>query len=185
MHEKNFHLVLEDGTVFKGKSFGYEKPISGEVVFSTGMVGYPESLTDPSYLGQILTLTYPLIGNYGVPSDEKDEYGIEKFYESEKIQASALIVSDFSFKHSHWNAKKSLSDWLKENKVPAIYGIDTRELTKIVREKGTMLGKLVFPDGEDIEKILTLSILMMKTKWQKRVVKRLSLMEMEKRKWCL
>lgn len=146
MHNKPLHLVLEDGTVFKGKSFGYEQPVAGEVVFSTGMVGYTESLTDPSYLGQILTLTYPLIGNYGVPSDELDENGISKYYESEKIQVSGLIVSDFSFKHSHWNAQKSLSDWLKEQKVPAIYGIDTRELTKIVREKGSILGKFVFPN---------------------------------------
>lgn len=150
MYNKPLHLVLEDGTVFKGKSFGYEKPVAGEVVFSTGMVGYTESLTDPSYLGQMLTLTYPLIGNYGVPDDKVDEKGIALHYESERIQATALIVSDFSFQYSHWNAVKSLSDWLKENKTPAIYGIDTRELTKIVREKGTMLGKLVFPDEQDI-----------------------------------
>lgn len=150
MYNKSLHLVLEDGTVFKGKSFGYEAAVAGEVVFSTGMVGYPESLSDPSYLGQILTLTYPLIGNYGVPKDETT-HGISTFYESEKIQASGLIVSDFSFEHSHWNAAKSLSEWLKEHKVPAAYGIDTRELTKLVREKGTILGKLVFPDDEDIE----------------------------------
>ena len=150
MHHKPLHLVLEDGTVFKGKSFGYEKPVAGEVVFSTGMVGYTESLSDPSYSGQILTLTYPLIGNYGVPKDEIIN-GISTFYESEKIQAAGLIVSDFSFEHSHWNASMSLSDWLKENKVPAVFGIDTRELTKLVREKGTMLGKLVFPGEEDIE----------------------------------
>ena len=150
MHHKPLHLVLEDGTVFKGKSFGYEKPVAGEVVFSTGMVGYTESLSDPSYSGQILTLTYPLIGNYGVPKDEIIN-GISTFYESEKIQAAGLIISDFSFEHSHWNASMSLSDWLKENKVPAVFGIDTRELTKLVREKGTMLGKLVFPGEEDIE----------------------------------
>mgnify|MGYP000199194743 CR=1 FL=1 len=137
-------------TVFKGKSFGYEKPVAGEVVFSTGMVGYTESLSDPSYSGQILTLTYPLIGNYGVPKDEIID-GISTFYESEKIQASALIISDFSFEYSHWNAGKSLSDWLKENEVPGIFGVDTRELTKLVREKGTMRGKLVFPEGDDIE----------------------------------
>lgn len=149
MYNKSLHLILEDGTVFKGKSFGYEAPVAGEVVFSTGMVGYTESLSDPSYLGQILTLTYPLIGNYGVPKEETTQ-GISTFYESERIQASGLIVSDFSFEYSHWNAAKSLSDWLKENKVPAVYGIDTRELTKLVREKGTMLGKLVFPDEPDI-----------------------------------
>ncbi len=147
---KPFHLVLEDGTVFKGKSFGYEKSVAGEVVFSTAMVGYPESLTDPSYAGQILAITFPLVGNYGVPSDEMDENGISKFLESEKIQVEGLIISDFSFEYSHWNAVKSLGDWLKEHKIPGIYGIDTRELTKLVREKGAMKGKLVFPDEEDI-----------------------------------
>jgi carbamoyl-phosphate synthase large subunit len=146
---KPFHLVLEDGTVFRGKSFGYENFVAGEVVFNTAMVGYPESLTDPSYKGQLLTLTFPLIGNYGVP-DDIVENGLSKFYESEKIQVSGLIISDFSFQYSHWNAVKGLDEWLKEQKTPAIFGIDTRELTKIVREKGTMLGKLVFPDGEDI-----------------------------------
>jgi carbamoyl-phosphate synthase large subunit len=146
---KDLHLVLEDGTVFRGKSFGYEHPIAGEVVFNTAMVGYPESLTDPSYKGQLLALTYPLIGNYGVPGDVS-ENGLSKFYESEKIQVSGLIISDFSFQHSHWNAVKGLDDWLKEQHIPAIFGIDTRELTKIVREKGVMLGKLVFPDGDDI-----------------------------------
>ena len=149
MYNKPLHLVLEDGTIFEGKSFGYEAPVAGEVVFSTGMVGYTESLSDPSYLGQILTLTYPLIGNYGVPKDEIQN-DFSTFYESEKIQASGLIVSGFSFEYSHWNAAKSLSDWLIENKVPAVYGIDTRELTKLVREKGTMLGKLVFPGDPDI-----------------------------------
>ena len=146
---KPVHLILEDGTIFEGKSFGYEKSAAGEVVFNTAMVGYPESLTDPSYKGQLLTLTYPLIGNYGVPIDKKQN-GLSTFYESEKIQASALIISDFSFHYSHWNAGKSLSDWLIENEVPGIFGVDTRELTKLVREKGTMLGKIVFP-GEDTD----------------------------------
>jgi carbamoyl-phosphate synthase large subunit len=147
---KPLYLVLEDGTLFKGKSFGYEKPVAGEVVFSTAMVGYPESLTDPSYSGQILTVTFPLVGNYGVPSDKVDENGISTFFESEKIQVSGLIISDFSFEYSHWNAIESLGTWLKSQKIPAIFGIDTRELTKIVREKGAMKAKLVFPDGEDI-----------------------------------
>jgi len=141
---KPFHLVLEDGTVFEGKSFGYEKAVAGEVVFNTAMVGYPESLTDPSYAGQILAITFPLVGNYGVPNDTFQN-GLSTFYESEKIQVTGLIISDFSFEYSHWNAVKSLSDWLKENQVPGIFGIDTRELTKLVREKGTMKGKLVFP----------------------------------------
>ena len=147
---KSLHLVLEDGTIFKGKSFGYEKPVAGEVVFNTAMVGYPESLTDPSYAGQLLAITFPLVGNYGVPNDIIQN-GLSTLYESEKIQASALIISDFSFEYSHWNAGKSLSDWLKENEVPGIFGVDTRELTKLVREKGTMRGKLVFPEGDDIE----------------------------------
>jgi carbamoyl-phosphate synthase, small subunit/carbamoyl-phosphate synthase, large subunit len=146
---RELHLVLEDGTVFRGKSFGYEAPVAGEVVFNTAMVGYPESLTDPSYIGQILTVTFPLVGNYGVPKEFKDEYGLPNF-ESEKIQVSGLIISDFSFEYSHWDAVKSLGDWLKEHKIPGIFDIDTRELTKIIREKGAMLGKLVFPDGEDI-----------------------------------
>jgi len=136
-------LVLEDGTEFIGYSFGSEKSVSGEVVFNTGMVGYPENMTDPSYKGQILTLTYPLIGNYGVPNNDK-ENDIPKFFESDNIQITALIVSEYSFNHHHWNAEKSLSDWLKEEEIPALYGIDTRMLTKILREKGTMLGKIIF-----------------------------------------
>lgn len=146
---RDFHLVLEDGTVFKGKSFGYEVPIAGEIVFNTAMVGYPESLTDPSYKGQLLALTYPLIGNYGVPKDASHN-GLSSFFESEKIQVNGLIVSDFSFQYSHWNASMSLSEWLIKHQVPAIMGVDTRELTKLVREKGTMKGKLVFPDHDDI-----------------------------------
>ncbi|MDR2824074.1 MAG: glutamine-hydrolyzing carbamoyl-phosphate synthase small subunit [Prevotellaceae bacterium] len=154
MHNyKDLYLALEDGTVFRGKSFGYETAVAGEVVFNTAMVGYPESLTDPSYKGQLLALTFPLAGNYGVPDNVFDNsFGnpLSKFYESEKIQVSGLIVSDFSFRYNHWNAVKGLDQWLKAEKIPAIFGIDTRELTKIVREKGVMKGKLVFTDGEDI-----------------------------------
>jgi len=145
---KKVKLVLEDESIFYGYSFGYEKSVSGEVVFNTGMVGYPESLTDASYKGQILVLTYPLIGNYGVPGNEKED-GLLKNFESDKIQITALIVSDYSFNYSHWNAKRSLACWLKEHKIPGIYGVDTRALTKKLREKGTMLGKIVFE--EDIE----------------------------------
>ena len=146
--KKSAKLVLEDGSVFLGFSFGAEKSIAGEVVFSTGMVGYPESFTDPSYKGQILCLTYPLIGNYGVPSNEKDSYGIPKHFESGKVHIQGLIVSDYSYEYSHWNAKKSLAEWLKENNVPAIFGIDTRALTKKLREKGAMLGKIVVNDND-------------------------------------
>ena len=143
-------LILDDGTVFEGKSFGYEKPVAGEVVFNTAMMGYPESLTDPSYSGQILVTTYPLIGNYGVPRRE-EENGLSRFYESEKIHVEALVVSDYSFEYSHWNANKSLADWLKEEKIVGIYDIDTRELTKLLRVHGSMKGKIVFEDGEDID----------------------------------
>ncbi|MDP4270281.1 MAG: glutamine-hydrolyzing carbamoyl-phosphate synthase small subunit [Bacteroidota bacterium] len=148
--EKPVSLVLENGVVFHGKSFGYEKPVAGEVVFNTAMVGYPESLTDPSYSGQILVSTFPLVGNYGVPADQIVD-GLSAFYESEKIHVSGFIVSDYSFEHSHWNATKSLSEWLIEQEIPGIYGIDTRELTKILREKGAMLGKIVFEDENEID----------------------------------
>jgi carbamoyl-phosphate synthase small subunit len=113
------------------------------------MVGYPESLTDPSYKGQILCLTYPLIGNYGIPSKEKDEYGLEKHFESSEIHIQGLVISDYSFRYSHWNAKKSLAEWLKENNIPGIFDVDTRELTKKIREKGAMLGKIIIND-EDV-----------------------------------
>ena len=145
---KQAKLTLEDGTVFIGKSFGSEKAVAGEVVFYTAMTGYPESLTDPSYTGQILVSTYPMIGNYGVPFDQK-ENGIHKYYESHKLHISGLIISDYSFEFSHWNAQKSLSDWLKEYKVPGLFDIDTRALTKILREKGSMLGKIEFDEEID------------------------------------
>ncbi len=142
---KKVSLVLEDGTRFEGKSFGYDHSIAGEVVFYTAMTGYPESLTDPSYTGQILVSTYPMIGNYGVPHDLLDE-GIHAHYESHKVHISGLIISDYSSEYSHWNAQKSLGDWLKESKVPGLYGIDTRALTKVLRVKGSMLGKIEFED---------------------------------------
>lgn len=146
---KKAKLILENGIEFQGFSFGYDHPAHGEVVFSTAMVGYPESLTDPSYSGQILCVTYPLIGNYGVPSDVK-ENGISKYFESDKIHVRALIISDYSFNYSHWNAVKSLDQWLKEEKIPGLFGIDTRKLTKLLREKGAMLGKIV-PEGFDAD----------------------------------
>ena len=141
-------LILEDGTQFGGYSFGAERSIAGEVVFNTGMVGYVETLSDPSYKGQILCLTYPLIGNYGVPQAEEGD--LSKNFESNKIHASALIVSDYSHNYSHWNATRSLSDWLKSQDVPGLYGIDTRALTKRLREKGAMLGKLVFEENIEL-----------------------------------
>ena len=134
-------LILEDDSVFDGYSFGAKKMVTGEVVFNTGMVGYPESLTDPSYHGQILVLTYPLIGNYGIPKNERED-NLLKYFESEKIQVQGLIVADYSDSYSHWNAKKSLSEWMKEHSIPGIYNVDTREITKKLRKKGTLLGKI-------------------------------------------
>lgn len=138
-------LVLEDGTVFSGFPFGARTHAVGEVVFNTGMVGYPESLTDPSYRGQILALTYPLVGNYGVPSDGTVE-GLITNFESERIQVQGLVVADYSHDYSHWNASRSLSQWMEEHGVPGIHGVDTRALTKKLRERGTMLGKIVHGD---------------------------------------
>ncbi len=138
-------LSLEDGTVYRGKSFGKLAASAGEVVFNTAMTGYPESLTDPSYRGQILCLTYPLVGNYGAPGKES-ENELYRFHESSSIHIKGLIVSDYSFDYSHWNAVESLHEWLDNNNVPGIYGIDTRALTKRLREKGSMLGKIE-PEG--------------------------------------
>ena len=152
-------LILEDGSQFVGWSFGYAgapRPNGGwpsgrgqqsdicvgEVVFNTAMTGYPESLTDPSYAGQILVTTYPLIGNYGVPDTGLGENGLPLFMESEKIHAKALVVADYSETYSHWNAKESLASWLKREKIPGITGIDTRRLTKVLRESGVMMGRI-------------------------------------------
>lgn len=146
---KNVTLVLEDGTKFHGKSFGYDQPVAGEVVFNTAMMGYPESLTDPSYAGQLMTLTYPLVGNYGVPPFSVEPDGLATFMESDKIYASAIIVADYSEKYSHWNAVESLASWLKREHVPGITGIDTRQLTKVLREHGVMMGKIIFDDEPD------------------------------------
>ena len=147
MKTQKAELHLENGMVFSGFSFGYEQSVSGEIVFNTGMTGYPESLTDPSYKGEILTLTYPLIGNYGVPEFEK-ERALNKDFESDNIHIRALIVSEISEDYSHWKSVQSLSDWLKREKVPAISGIDTRALTQVLRETGTMLGKIIINDEE-------------------------------------
>lgn len=138
-------LILKGGRTFSGQTFGYEAPAGGEAVFSTAMVGYPESLTDPSYNGQILCVTYPLVGNYGVPENAL-ENGLSKNFESEKIWVKGLVVSDYSSDYSHFDAVKSLGDWLKENKIPAICGVDTRELTKVLREEGSMTAQIV-PEG--------------------------------------
>lgn len=143
-------LTLEDGTSFEGKSFGYDGSTAGEVVFNTAMTGYPESLTDPSYEGQILVTTYPILGNYGVPPRRhKDD--VSEYYESEHIHPKAIVAQDYSFDHSHWQADRSLADWLKEEKITGIYGIDTRALTKHLRECGSMLGKITVEGSEAVD----------------------------------
>ena len=143
---KEGKLILDDGTIFYGKSFGYEGDVAGEVVFNTAMTGYPESLTDPSYAGQMLVMTYPLVGNYGVPSTGDAANGLPSFLESDKIHAKALIVADYSDTYSHWNAKESLASWLKREKTPALTGIDTRRLTKVLREHGVMMGRIILSE---------------------------------------
>ena len=148
--KKEAKLILSDGTVFCGWSFGFEGETVGEVVFNTAMTGYPESLTDPSYAGQILVTTFPLIGNYGVPDTGIGENGLPLFMESDRIHPKAIVVADYSEQYSHWNAKESLASWLKREKVPGISGIDTRRLTKVLREHGVMMGRVVI-EGAGIE----------------------------------
>ena len=143
-------LTLEDGTQFVGKSFGYELPCAGEVVFSTAMAGYPESLTDPSYSGQILVTTYPSLGNYGVPP-QIIENGLSKYLDSEEIHCKAIICQDYSWEYSHWQATRSLSEWLTQERVVGLYGVDTRALTKKIRDNGSMLGKITFENEKDID----------------------------------
>ncbi|MHA1324382.1 MAG: carbamoyl-phosphate synthase domain-containing protein, partial [Candidatus Helarchaeota archaeon] len=171
-------LVLTDGTYFEGLGFGATTQVDGEVVFNTGMVGYPESMTDPSYQGQILTFTYPLIGNYGIPDpDVRDEWNIPKFFESDfeeyapkdtveshnrhpnphGIKVTGIVVHELCKKPSHWNCKMTLDEWMKREGIPGIEGVDTRELTKKLRVHGVMLGLLkVCEEGEDlnIEKLI-------------------------------
>ncbi|MBQ1912184.1 MAG: carbamoyl-phosphate synthase (glutamine-hydrolyzing) large subunit [Bacteroidales bacterium] len=135
-------LILDDGSRFEGTAFGSLRNTSGEVVFNTAMTGYPESLTDPSYAGQILVSTFPLIGNYGVPPHKTEADGLEEHFEGSHIYASALVVADYSTAYSHWDAEESLDAWLKREDIPAITGIDTRALTKILRERGVMRGRI-------------------------------------------
>ena len=149
-HAKKFgKLIFADGTVFDGEGFGYSTTVFGELVFNTGMVGYTETLTDPSYNGQILTLTYPLVGNYGVPDPSiKDKNGIPEFFESDRIQTRGLVVHELSLTASHWNLIMTLDQWLYNEKVPGISGLDTRELTKKLRSSGVMMAALVVSDSE-------------------------------------
>lgn len=149
MQKKPSQLILETGDEFIGESFGFDGPIDGEVVFNTGMTGFELSLTDPSYAGQILVFTFPLVGNFGIANGERDENNILKNFESEKIWARGVIIANASKDFSHHNAEKSLHNWLKENKIPAITGVDTRAITQILREHGACLGQ-ISPRGEVI-----------------------------------
>ena len=146
MSRKKATLRLEDGREFTGWSFGFEGPSQGEIVFSTAMVGYPESLTDPSYSGQILCVSFPLVGNYGIPEEQLDAEGLCTRFESERIHVRGLVISDYSEKYSHWDAAKSLDQWLKEQQIPGICGIDTRALVQLLRDEGAKLGAIV-PEG--------------------------------------
>lgn len=142
-------LVLEDGTLFTGQGFGAARKITGEVVFSTSMVGYPEALTDPSYKGQILTLTYPLVGNYGVPPRDLS-FGLPLYFESDRIQTSGLIIHELCKEPFHWASTRTLDKWLLDEGIPGICGVDTRRLTKKLRTHGVMLGILqVCKEGEE------------------------------------
>jgi carbamoyl-phosphate synthase / aspartate carbamoyltransferase len=145
--EKKIYLELKDGIVYEGYSFGAERSAAGELVFQTGMVGYPESITDPSYRGQLLVITFPLVGNYGVPSRTViDELlgDLPKYFESSEIHIVGLIVASYCGEDfSHYLAESSLGKWLKENDVPAMHGVDTRALTRHIREAGSMLGRML------------------------------------------
>jgi carbamoyl-phosphate synthase/aspartate carbamoyltransferase len=140
-------LELQDGAVYQGYSFGAKKSVAGELVFQTGMVGYPESITDPSYRGQILVITFPLVGNYGVPSRETTDdllKDLPAHFEASQIHIAGLITASYSGEdYSHFLATSSLGTWLKEQGVPAIYGVDTRALTKRIRQEGSMLGRML------------------------------------------
>lgn len=140
--KKKAILRLSDGTAFEGYSFGADVPVSGEVVFNTAMVGYPESLTDPSYAGQLMTITFPLVGNYGVPEFSFRPDGLATFMESDRIYARAIICSEYSGEFSHWNGHETLAEWLKRENIPGITGIDTRALTMLLREHGVMMGSI-------------------------------------------
>jgi carbamoyl-phosphate synthase small subunit len=148
---KKAALVLEDGTVYLGKGFGAARKTTGEVVFSTSMVGYPEALTDPSYKGQLLALTYPLVGNYGVPPYCDLNFGVPIYFESDRIQTSGLIIHELCTEPFHWASTRTLDQWLQDENIPGISGIDTRALTKKLRTHGVMLGILqVCEEGEDL-----------------------------------
>lgn len=151
MDANRMKLVLEDGTTMTGRCFGAPRAVSGEVVFNTGMTGYVETLTDPSYRGQILTITYPLVGNYGVPAP-RQAGSVDGPYEADRIQVQGLVVQSYVERYSHHAAVRSLGAWLASEGIPAITGIDTRTLTRRLREAGTMKGWL-FPAEMDLERV--------------------------------
>jgi carbamoyl-phosphate synthase small subunit len=142
-------FTIRNGPIFHGTSFGARSNISGEAVFTTSLVGYPESLTDPSYRGQILVFTQPLIGNYGVPSGVKDEFGLLKYFESPNIQACGVVVADVAEKYSHWTAVESLSEWCAREGVPAITGVDTRAIVTFLRDQGSSLARITIGEEYD------------------------------------
>ena len=145
------HAFVQDGPVFRGTAFGADSNISGEAVFTTSLVGYPESMTDPSYRGQILVFTQPLIGNYGVPSNERDQYNLLKYFESPHIQCAGVVVADVAVKYSHWTAVESLGAWCAREGVPAITGVDTREIVTYLREQGSSLARISIGDEYDAD----------------------------------
>jgi len=148
-------FTLKTGQSFKGTSFGapLTESVSGEVVFTTSLVGYPESMTDPSYKGQILVFTQPLIGNYGIPAQEKDEFGLFKHFESDNIHVKAIIVCDYAKKYSHWRAVESLGAWCARHNIPAIEGVDTRAVVTILREQGSTLGEILIGNAKPAKEL--------------------------------
>lgn len=144
-------FTIKNGPIFSGKSFGADVNISGEAVFTTSLVGYPESLTDPSYRGQILVFTQPLIGNYGIPSNVRDEYGLLRYFESPYLQVAGVVVADVATHYSHWTAVESLGSWCARSGVPAISGVDTRQIVTFLREQGSSLARITVGDKYDAD----------------------------------
>lgn len=143
---------IRNGPTFKGTSFGAERAVAGEAVFTTSLVGYPESMSDPSYTGQILVFTQPLIGNYGVPSTEaRDQFNLLRFFESPHAHVTGIVVAEYAYEHSHWTAVESLGSWCKREGVAAITGVDTREIVQYLRERGSSLGRITVQGHKDAE----------------------------------
>ncbi|KAH6659560.1 carbamoyl-phosphate synthase [Truncatella angustata] len=144
-------LTLRDGPIFRGTAFGADTNISGEAVFTTSLVGYPESMTDPSYRGQILVFTQPLIGNYGVPGNQRDQWNLLKYFESPHIQCAGVVVADVAEQYSHWTAVESLGEWCAREGIPAISGVDTRAIVTYLREQGSSLARISTGDEYDAD----------------------------------